>query len=46
MNMLRRAGTRFASGRDAALAALRRAEVVASDETGVRIEGSNSYHWA
>ena len=44
-NMLRRAGTRFASGRDAALAALRRAEVVASDETGVRIEGSNSYHW-
>jgi len=24
---------------------LRRAEVVACDETGVRIEGSNSYHW-
>ena len=45
MNMLRRAQARFAAGREAALAALRRAEVVASDETGVRIEGSNSYHW-
>src|SRR5918911_206730 len=44
MNMLRRAQARFAAGREAALAALRRAEVVASDETGVRIEGSNSYH--
>ena len=45
MNMLRRAETRFEAGHDAALSALRRAEVVASDETGVRIEGSNSYHW-
>ncbi len=45
MNMLRRAETRFDAGRDAALAALRRAAVVASDETGVRVEGSNSYHW-
>ena len=44
-NMLRRAATRFAAGREAALSALRRATVVASDETGVRIEGSNSYHW-
>ena len=44
-NMLRRAETRFAAGREAALSALRRAEVVASDETGVRIEGTNSYHW-
>lgn len=44
-NMLRRAETRFDAGRDAALSALRRAAVVASDETGVRIEGSNSYHW-
>ncbi len=43
-NMLRRAETRFATGRDAALSALRRATVVASDETGVRIEGTNSYH--
>ena len=31
--------TRFKAGRDAALSALRRATVVASDETGVRIEG-------
>ncbi len=45
MTMLRRAEARFAAGREAALAALRRAEVVACDETGVRIEGSNSYHW-
>jgi len=45
MNMLRRAQDRFAPGRDAALAALRRAVVVASDETGVRIEGSNACHW-
>jgi len=45
MAMLRRAQTRFAPGREAALSALRRAEVVACDETGVRIEGANSYHW-
>ncbi len=44
-NMLRRAETRFDAGRDAALSALRRATMVASDETGVRIEGTNSYHW-
>ena len=44
-NMLRRAETRFDAGRNSALSALRRAEVVASDETGVRIEGSNSFHW-
>ena len=44
-SMLRRAETHFEVGREAALSALRRAEVVASDETGVRIEGSNSYHW-
>ena len=44
-NMLRRAEARFATGREAALSALRRAVVVASDETGVRIEGSNGYHW-
>ena len=45
MNMLRRAEAQFAEGRGTALAALRRAKVVASDETGVRIEGSNSFHW-
>ena len=45
MNLLRRAQGRFAFGRAEAVAALRRASVVASDETGVRIEGSNAYHW-
>lgn len=45
MNVLRRAQGCFAEGRDAALARLRQARVVASDETGVRIEGANSYHW-
>jgi transposase len=45
MNMLRRAQGRFQAGRDAAVSALRRATVVASDETGVRIEGANAYHW-
>src|SRR5919199_507606 len=45
MNLLRRAQGRFQPGRAAAISALRRAEVVASDETGVRIEGCNAYHW-
>jgi transposase len=45
MNLLRRAQARFRPGREAAIAKLRRAEVVASDETGVRIEGSTAYHW-
>jgi len=45
MNMLRRAQSRFEPGRQAAVATLRQATVVASDETGVRIEGSNAYHW-
>ncbi|MHB2207833.1 IS66 family transposase [Methylobacterium sp. CM6257] len=45
MNLLRRAQGRFRAGRDTAIAALRKAEVVACDETGVRIEGSNAYHW-
>ncbi len=45
MNLLRRAQGCCAEGRDAALARLRQAPVVASDETGVRIEGANSYHW-
>ena len=45
MNMLRRTQSRFETGRDAAVATLRQATVVASDETGVRIEGSNAYHW-
>jgi len=45
MNMLRRAQGAFVAERDVAVAALRQAEVIASDETGVRIEGSNAYHW-
>ena len=45
MNLLRRAQGRFQAGREARRFGLRRAEVVASDETGVRIEGSNAYHW-
>ena len=45
MNVLRRAQKRFEAGREEAVAALRCAPVVASDETGVRIEGSNAYHW-
>ena len=45
MNLLRRAQGRFEGGQMSAIAALRRAEVVASDETGVRIEGANAYHW-
>jgi transposase len=45
MNLLRRAQACFQAGREQAVAALRQAEVVASDETGVRIEGGNAYHW-
>ncbi|SFJ78317.1 zinc-finger binding domain of transposase IS66 [Methylobacterium brachiatum] len=45
MNLLRRAQGCFHRGRDAAVSALRKAAVVACDETGVRIEGSNAYHW-
>ena len=45
MNMFQRAAPVFAAGRDDALAALRRADVVACDETGARIEGCNAYQW-
>ncbi len=45
MNMLRRAQGCFQPGREQAVAALRQAKVAASDETGVRIEGANAYHW-
>ena len=45
MNMLRRSQNAFAPERDKAIAALRRAKVVASDETGVRIEGITAYQW-
>src|SRR5215211_7355833 len=45
MNLLRRAQGRFEGGQRSAISALRQAEIVASDETGVRIEGANAYHW-
>jgi transposase len=45
MNLLQRAQRRFRSGREEAVSTLRRAAVVASDETGIRIKGSNAYHW-
>ena len=45
INMFQRAAPAFAAGRDNALAALRRADVVACDETGVRIGGCNAYQW-
>jgi len=45
MNMFIRSHSRFKIEADRAKAILRAAKVVASDETGVRIEGTNSYHW-
>jgi hypothetical protein len=45
MNMFRRSAAAFAARREQALATLREARFVASDETGVRIEGVNAYHW-
>src|SRR3954453_17711683 len=45
MNMFIRSHPRFKIEAQKAKAILRAARVVASDETGVRIEGTNSYHW-
>ncbi len=45
MNMFIRSHAGFKIEADTAKAILRQAKVVASDETGVRIEGTNSYHW-
>ena len=45
MNMFIRSHARFKTEAEKAKAILRAARVVASDETGVRIEGTNSYHW-
>jgi transposase len=45
MNMFIRSHGGFKIEADKAKAILRAATVVASDETGVRIEGTNSYHW-
>lgn len=44
-NMFRRGGALFAAGKADILARLRHAEAVASDETGVRIEGLNAHQW-
>ena len=45
MNMFIRSHPRFEIEAEKAKAIVRAAKVVASDETGVRIEGTNSYHW-
>jgi len=45
MNMFIRSHAGFEIEADKAKAIIRKAKVVASDETGVRIEGTNSYHW-
>ncbi len=45
MNMFKRTAPIFAAKRADALGILRRAEVVACDETGARIEGCNAYQW-
>src|SRR5208282_3634961 len=44
-NMFVRSHAGFEVEASKAKAILRAAKVVASDETGVRIEGTNSYHW-
>jgi len=43
--MFSRSHPRFEIEAEKAKAIVRAAQVVASDETGVRIEGTNSYHW-
>jgi transposase len=45
MNMFIRSHAPFKIEADKAKTILRAAKVIASDETGVRIEGTNSYHW-
>ena len=45
MNMFARTARAFEEKKGQALAVLRKASLVASDETGVRIEGVNAYHW-
>ena len=45
MNMFIRSHPKFKIEADKAKAILRAARFVASDETGVRIEATNSYHW-
>lgn len=43
-NMLKRSHVPFAVRKTAIIVDLRNANVVASDETGIRIEGLNGYH--
>jgi transposase len=45
MNMFARVGPAFLARKDQALEALRKAQFVACDETGVRVEGVNAFHW-
>jgi len=44
-NMLKRSHQPFAARKSDIIKDLRRADMVASDETGIRIEGLNGYHW-
>ena len=44
-NLLARSAKAFTPGYEAALACLRQATAVASDETGLRIEGTNAWRW-
>ena len=44
-NIFARGGPAFAARKAETLVRLRHAQAVASDETGVRIEGVNAYHW-
>lgn len=44
-NMLKRSHQRFEAAKQDIIGDLRQAEMVASDETGIRIEGLNGYHW-
>ena len=44
-NMLKRSHVPFTVRKAAIIKDLRRTDMVASDETGIRIEGLNGYHW-
>ena len=44
-NILSRSAQAFTPGYEAALTCLRQATAVASDETGLRIEGTNAWRW-
>lgn len=44
-NMLKRAHAPFAARKTGIIRDLGNADMVASDETGIRIEGLNGYHW-